>query len=119
MLGGVESQTSGCCPGGAKLPRTALYSDTDPEPHGYKAAAVRPAHARLDASLGEFALDYDDVRSSAAPEALILEFLESTYEAGATLAHWDRTALEQHPPASLRGDLGARSGAMTGQARIT
>jgi hypothetical protein len=93
-----ENVTSGFWPGGVKLPKPAFYSYQYPEPRGYKAASVRPPIARLDANLGEFVLNYDDVRNCAAPEEMILEFLNSTYEAGAKLANWDRTALEQHPP---------------------
>jgi hypothetical protein len=45
--------------------------------------------------LGEFLLLYDDVRTSAQPEAALMEFMQSTYEAGANLANWDRPALER------------------------
>ena len=45
--------------------------------------------------MGEFLLKYDDVRNSADPEATILDFCQSTYEAGAKLAQWDRTSLER------------------------
>ncbi|MGI8403145.1 MAG: DUF5996 family protein [Gemmatimonadaceae bacterium] len=94
-----ENVTSGFWPGGAKLAKPAFYSYTYPAPSGYKTASVRPGAARYDTKLGEFALNYDDVRLSPAPEKLILEFLQSTYEAGATLARWDRGALEHRGPA--------------------
>jgi hypothetical protein len=107
-----ENVTAGFWPGGVKLPKAAFYSYTYPAPSGYRTASVRPDAARYDANLGEFVLDYDDVRRSAAPEEMILEFLRSTYDAGAMLAHWDRAALEQHAPAVGRKP-GARAEATT------
>ena len=107
-----ENVTSGFWPGGVKYPKAAFYSYTYPAPDGYKAAAVHPAAARFDEKLGEFVLDYDDVRSAANPEEMILEFLQSTYEAGATLAHWDRYALGQPGP-DVGRNLGAKAGSAT------
>ncbi len=106
-----ENVTAGFWPGGAKLPEPAFYSYTYPAPAGYQTASVRPAAAYFDANLGEFVLSYDDVRRSDHPEAAILAFLQSTYEAGATLAHWDRSALEQAGP-----DVGRNRGAKAGSA---
>jgi hypothetical protein len=57
---------------------------------------VRPAAAGWNQKLSEFILMYEDVRASARPHDTLLEFLESTYEAGARLAKWDRAALEAH-----------------------
>ena len=54
-----------------------------------------PAQARFDAALGEFVLPYDEVRRAAAPDAMLLEFLQSTYEAAAELGRWDRPSLER------------------------
>jgi hypothetical protein len=45
--------------------------------------------------LGEFLLSYDDVRNSPDPKAALMDFLQSTYEAGANLGKWDRAALER------------------------
>jgi len=56
---------------------------------------VRPQEARWDDGLGEFVLMYEDARTSASPRAALLDFCQSTYEAGADLAHWDRAALER------------------------
>jgi hypothetical protein len=56
-----------------------------------------PAAARFDADLGEFVLPYSAVRSAADPEAELLSFLHSTYDAAADLAGWDREALERLP----------------------
>ena len=60
-----------------------------------RAFQLRPAAARWDLQLGEFILNYDDARTAQSPEMAILEFCQSTYEAGANLAGWDRDALER------------------------
>ncbi len=65
-----------------------------PEPPGYAQYAVAPAPARFDPSFGEFILPYEAMRQSADPDATLLEFLQTTYEAAANCAHWDRSALE-------------------------
>jgi hypothetical protein len=62
---------------------------------------VRPADAHYDAQLGNFILMYDDVRNSPSPRGALLEFCQSTYEAGATLGKWDRDALERHAETAL------------------
>ena len=75
--------------GDASYPRPAFYSFTYPQPKGIENAKVAPAAARWDAGMGEFLLDYDDLRQSGDPERDLLSFLESTYHAGATAAGWD------------------------------
>ena len=60
-------------------------------------ATVRPDGAHFDPKLGEFVLPYAAVRSARDPDAALLDFLTSTYEAAATLASWDRSALECPP----------------------
>jgi len=72
----------------------AFYAYTVPPPAGLEQAQVRPAGAHWNAQLSEFILMYDDVRRAASPEHDLYEFMESTYEAGARLGHWDRAALE-------------------------
>ena len=61
---------------------------------GFKDAPVSPKGAFFDEKLGEFLLPYDEVRNAADPEASLLSFLQSTYEAAAETAHWDRAVLE-------------------------
>ena len=73
----------------------AFYAYTAPEPPGYDAQTARPEGARYQKKLHEFLLMYDDVRRASSPRAEILEFAQSTYEAGANLAGWDRAALER------------------------
>ena len=71
-----------------------FYSYAYPEPPGYAQSPIGPAQARFDPGFGEFILPYEAVRTSADPDAALLEFLESTYEAAANCAKWDRAALE-------------------------
>jgi hypothetical protein len=78
----------------------AFYAYAYPEPGGYRAAAIEPAHAVFDERLGEYVLPWDAVRRAPNPEREVLAFLESTYRAGADLGGWDRSGLE---PATLPG----------------
>ena len=82
---------------GAGLGDPAFYSYAAPEPEGFSAATVQPGPAHYDPQLREFILMYDDVRNAESPSAALLEFCESTYQAGANLGHWDRQALERQP----------------------
>jgi hypothetical protein len=72
-----------------------FYGYAYPEAPGYRDALVAPAGARWDDELGEFILPYELVRTASNPDAVLLEFLQSTYEAAATTARWDRDALER------------------------
>ena len=72
----------------------AYYSYTVPQPAGIDKELIRPAAAFWSSQLSEFLLMYDDVRRAESPEQTLYEFLESTYDAGARLAQWDRAALE-------------------------
>jgi hypothetical protein len=90
-----EVSSVGFWPGGDSIAGPAFYSYTAPQPQGFADWNVRPAAARYDPQLSEFILMYDDVRGSPLPGAALLEFCQSTYEAGATLGQWDRSALER------------------------
>lgn len=92
-----ECSSAGFWPGSGEIADPAFFSYTAPEPPGFSKAQVRPGTAFYHDPLGIFLLMYDDVRRSASPRATLLEFLESTYDAGATLARWDRHALERTP----------------------
>jgi len=58
---------------------------------------IEPAEAFFDRGLGEFILLYEDLRKAPSPDEALIAFLESTYDAGARLAEWDRKALERQP----------------------
>ncbi len=80
---------SGWWPGSEAYPRPAYYSFTHPRPEGIEDVDPEPTAGRWDVELGEFVLDYDDVRAASDPGAALLAFLDSTYSAGASLAGWD------------------------------
>jgi hypothetical protein len=80
---------------GAVINEAMFYSYAYPSPSGFGQARVTPAAAHWSEALGEFMLPYEAVRRSATPDAMLLEFLESSYAAAADLGHWDRTALER------------------------
>jgi hypothetical protein len=90
-----EVSSCGFWPGDRRYKQPAFYSYTMPAPAGFEKERVRPSPAYWDTQLGEFLLKYDDVRAADSPEKAILDFCQSTYEAGANLAHWDRKALER------------------------
>jgi hypothetical protein len=96
----MDSQLAelGFWPGDVRYPKPAFYAFTFPKPEGLASARIRPATAGWNAEMGEFLLDYDQVRASPDPRASILEFAESSYAAGADLAGWDRTLLDRSPP---------------------
>jgi hypothetical protein len=90
-----EVSSAGFWPGGGGvIDDAAFYSYAYPAPAGFAAAKVKPAAAFFEPALGEFILPYDAVRAARDPDAALMQFLLSTYEAVADLAHWDRTALE-------------------------
>jgi len=89
-----EVISHGFWPGGGDIQSPAFYSYTAPEPPGLDQELVRPASTFYNSELSKFLLMYDDVRSADSPKQVLLEFLQSTYGAGAKLANWDRDALE-------------------------
>jgi len=95
-----EVISAGWWPGGAGVNGPAFYCYAAPEPAGLANQRVQPESGFYHPELKEFVLMYDDVRRAEAPRRVLLEFLQSTYEAAATLAHWDRHALEVRPTAA-------------------
>lgn len=89
-----EVSSAGFWPG-AGFDGPAFYAYSAPAPPGLDKAPVRPEAALYHPKLSEFILMYDDMRQAASPETALMEFLKSTYEAGANLAKWDRAALER------------------------
>jgi hypothetical protein len=89
-----EVSSCGFWAGGGAVPYPAFYSYAYPTPAGFSGASVKPAAAFYSAEFGEFILPYDAVRKSESPDRTLLEFFQSTYEAAANLANWDRSALE-------------------------
>jgi hypothetical protein len=89
-----EVSSAGFWPGSGAIDYPAFYSYAYPEPAGFRATKVRPDAAFFSEAVGEFILPYDAVRTAADPDQALLEFLQSTYEAAANAAKWDRDALE-------------------------
>lgn len=90
-----ECSSVGWWPGGGDVAGPAFYAYMAPEPAGYSARRAQPAAALYEGKIHEFLLMYDDVRRASSPREEILQFAQSTYEAGAELAGWDRGSLER------------------------
>ncbi|MCW5890991.1 MAG: hypothetical protein KIT14_10615 [bacterium] len=90
-----EVSSAGFWPGGGAIDYPAYYSYAYPSPDGFADEPVQPGDAFWSKDLGEFVLPYDAVRTAADPDAVLLAFLQSTYEAAANRGGWDRAALER------------------------
>jgi hypothetical protein len=90
-----EVSSAGFWPGGGDIAGPAFYSYAAPEPPGFAEQHIGPAAAFYHPQLKEYLLMYDDVRTAASPKAALMDFLQTTYAAAATLAKWDRKALER------------------------
>lgn len=90
-----EVSSCGFWPGGPGMENPAFYSYAAPEPPGFAEAPIRTHGTFYNRETGGFILPYDTVRQADAPDAVLLDFLQSTYEAAATLGHWDRANLER------------------------
>ena len=86
--------SAGFWPGGGPHPEPIFYSYAYPGPEGFAKASVQPDAAGWLEPLGEFALSYEAVRTADDPDAALLAFLQSTYEAAADLGGWDRAKLD-------------------------
>jgi hypothetical protein len=98
-----EVSSCGFWPGGGPIPYPAFYAYAYPEPDGFARAPIAPKPAFYSHDLKEFILPYDAVRTSDHPDDTLLQFLQSTYEAAANLARWDRPALERLEGAPTSG----------------
>ena len=95
-----EVISAGWWPGGGDIAGPAFYAYAAPEPEGFTKQPVRPEKAFYHPELKEFLLMYDDLRQASSPRAELLDFLQSTYEAGANTGNWNRSELERP---SIRG----------------
>ncbi|MBV7532086.1 DUF5996 family protein [Chitinophaga sp. sic0106] len=89
-----EVSSCGFWPGNDQYPHAAFYAYAYPAPAGFADQPVKPGAAFFSKDLGEFLLNYDDVQQSADPAASLMDFLQTTYEAAANTANWDRKHLE-------------------------
>lgn len=92
-----EVSSAGFWAGGVVPAEPFFYSYIYPEPEGYRAARIR--HGSFNEAYGEFVLPYSKVREASEPDRMLMDFFQSTYDAAADLAHWDRAALEREPVA--------------------
>lgn len=109
-----EVSSAGFWPGGNGIEYPAFYAYAYPAPGGYRAAKVRPEAAFWHDGLSEFMLPYDAVQAAADPDAALMAFLVSTYEAAADLGGWDRDLLEcaQGEPRQVRAPTAAQAAAL-------
>jgi hypothetical protein len=90
-----EVISAGFWPGNGGFGEAAFYCYAAPAPEGLNAAPILPAKAGYNKELGEFIYLYEDLRQEPSPDQALMAFLQSSYEAGANLAKWDRRALER------------------------
>ena len=95
-----EVISAGFWPGGGAVNDAAFYCYAVPQPDGFEKWPVQPASAVYHTGLGEYVLMYDEVRRASSPASALLEFLQSTYEAGAISGKWDRDSLERSAEAA-------------------
>lgn len=89
-----ELSSAGFWPG-TGLGEAAFYAYAYSEPKGYRTAGIQPEEAWYSEELGEYLLTYETVQQAPNPDELLLQFLESTYEAAATHGNWNKKALEK------------------------
>ncbi len=92
-----EVISAGFWPGNGGFGEAAFYCYAAPAPAGLEAVTIQPAAAKYDTPLGEYILKYEDLCSQSSPDEALLTFLQSSYEAAAKLANWDRASLERQP----------------------
>lgn len=93
-----EVSSLGFWPGNEMMPEPIFYSYAYPAPRGFSEAKVQPSSASYNPQLKEFVLRYEDVRTAESPDATLLAFARSTYDAASTLGNWDRAALTEVKP---------------------
>jgi hypothetical protein len=89
-----EVSSAGFWPGSEQFPQAVFYSYCYPTPSDFGQQPVEPAEAFFSPEMGEFLLPYDVVRQSPEPEQTLLAFLQTTYDAAVTTAHWNRHELD-------------------------
>jgi len=93
-----EVSSLGFWPGNEMMPEPIFYSYAYPEPAGFSEAKVEPSFAKYNPQLKEFVLPYEQMRQAESPDAALLDFARSTYDAASTLGSWDRAALTEVKP---------------------
>jgi len=91
-----EVSSCGFWPGGGPVNEPVFYAYAYPEPQGFKDNTILPAEAFYHNGMSEFVLPYEVVRTATSPDHVLMSFLQSSYEAAATCAKWDRHTLERN-----------------------
>jgi hypothetical protein len=87
----------GFWPGAGEGTDAVFYAYAAPQPQGFPTAKIIPAAAFYDTKMSEYFLPYEEVRKASSPRQALIDFAQTTYDAGATLGNWDRAALERWP----------------------
>ena len=118
MRNAMDSQeiAVGWWPGDPRYPRPAFYAYAHPAPPGFDTATLSPAAARWEPSLGEYVLDWDDVRSAPEPHRAALEFARSAVEHGCAVCDWDPESVRQPVGDAAAGPLSLVRGRAAGPA---
>ena len=82
--------------GGGHIDEPVFYAYAYPEPTGFREYPIKPEEAYFSNDMNEFILPYEAVRTAKSPDEVLMAFMQSTYEAAANLAKWDRNALERY-----------------------
>jgi hypothetical protein len=90
-----EVSSYGFWPGGGHIDEPVFYAHAYPEPTDFREYPVKPEEAYFSKDMNEFILPYEAVRTAKCPDDALMAFMQSTYEAAANLAKWDRNALER------------------------
>jgi Family of unknown function (DUF5996) len=101
-----EVWSAGWWPGSRSV-GAAFYTYMYPEPAGFAHGSLQDAQGSYDAELGEFVLPYAEVARPGDPDGVVLAFLKASYELGASLAGWDRAALDTVPATGYRAGPGS------------
>ena len=96
-----EVSSCGFWPGGGSVLEPVFYAYAYPTPEGFRDYPIQPTEAFYSSEMQEFILPYEAVRQTDDPDAMLLAFFQSTYEAAANLGHWDRVALEHYSKLSV------------------
>ncbi|TFV99501.1 hypothetical protein E4K72_16330 [Oxalobacteraceae bacterium OM1] len=104
-----EVTSCGFWPGGGPVPYPVFYAYAYPEPEGFRGATLCGNQARYDATLHEFLLPYDAVRQAESPDALLLAFMQDSYDTAARCGKWDRRVCEREHPLPVEADTASSS----------
>jgi hypothetical protein len=83
----------GWWPGDPRYGKAAFYAYAHPAPDGFEAGTLSPRPAHWDAALGEYILNWDDIRNTTDPQSAALEFARSAFRHACVVCEWDSALL--------------------------